>query len=122
MEMTKMSLANLGGQKAIERFDDELAKVFENIADPNTDPKAVRVITLRVSIKPDEDRRNLDVVIAAASKMAPTRVVKTFARFGIGPDGPVAVEDAARQQELFPREPRDPKKVVDMPKQSNGKE
>ncbi len=97
--------------------------MLENIVDPNTTATAVRVITLRGAIKPDEDRRNLDVAIAATSKMAPTKVVKTFARCGVGPNGPVAVEDTAKQQELFPPEPRDPEKVLDMPaKPANGKE
>lgn len=122
MDAAKMSLTNLAGGKTAARFDDELAKVLENIADPNTEAKAVRVITLRVALKPDDERRHLDVIIAATSKMAPTKLVKTVARFGIGPNGPVAVEDAAQQLPLFPPEERDPNKVVDMPVRENGKE
>lgn len=120
MEEEKLSLATLAAGKAVARFDDELAKILENIGDPNTAAQAVRTVTLKVSIRPDEERRNLEVFIAATSKMAPTHVVKAWARFGVGPKGPVALEDTQRQQSLFPPEQRDPKKVIDMPAQQNG--
>lgn len=115
MDLITMSLSNLAGGKANARFDDELGKVLENIVDPNTAPKAPRVITLRVVLRPDEERRNLEVDIAVTSKVAPTKTVKTFARCGIGPQGVVAVEDTSRNGDLFPPEARDPKKVLDMP-------
>ena len=121
--LVKMSLSNLASGKAAARFDDELGKMLENIVDPNTSAKAPRVINLRVVLRPDEDRRNLDVDIAVTSRVAPVKVVKSFARCGIGPDGPVAVEDTARNGELFPPEKRDPKKVLEMPAvPANGKE
>lgn len=115
MDHDLMSLGNLAGGRAVARFDDELAHVLENIADPNTEAKTPRAITLRVVFKPDEERRNVDIAISAMSKTAPTKVVKTVARFGIGPQGPVAVEDTGRQMPLFPKEERDPNKVLEHP-------
>lgn len=70
-----VSLANLGGGAAIERFDHELSRILENISDPNTDPKAVREITLKVKIKPTQDRSAGPVEISCTSKLAP---VATF--------------------------------------------
>ena len=123
VNLITMSLSNLAAGKASARFDDEPGKVLENIVDPNTAPKAPRVITLRVVLRPDEERRNLEVDIAVTSKVAPTKTVKTFARCGIGPEGVVAVEDTSRNGDLFPPEQRDPKKVLDMPvAPANGKE
>jgi hypothetical protein len=51
-----VSLQNLGGGAAIELFDLELQKVLENISDENTRPAVVREITLKVKIKPGDDR------------------------------------------------------------------
>ncbi len=120
MVRESMSLATLARGAAVERFDDELAKVLENIADPNTAPKAARSITLKVVIQPDEDRKELGIAISATSKVASTKVVKAFARFGIGPSGPVAIEDMSRQQPLFPPEDEDPGKVVSMSEAKEG--
>lgn len=64
-----LSLANLAGGAAIERFDIELARVLENIADPNTSLKP-RKITLEVVIKPDDRREGCDIGVSCAAKLA----------------------------------------------------
>jgi len=59
MDLTKLetvSLDNLGGGAAVEKFNDELVEVLRNIQDPNTSPTAMREIKLTVSLKPAEDR------------------------------------------------------------------
>jgi len=104
-----MSLRTLDA--AIERFDDELARALENIHDVNTDYKQPRVIVLKVALKPNEDRSLLDIQVVATSKLTPARVVRLFARTGVGGDGPVAYVDTSQQMPLFP--PDDPK-VVDI--------
>lgn len=70
MQTELVSLANLAGGAAIERFDYELAKVLDNIADPNTKTKCARTITLTVSIVPSEDRSVGSVEIDCKSKLA----------------------------------------------------
>lgn len=52
----KLSLVNLGGGAAVEMFDEALEKVLENILDPNTEAKTKRVITLKMTISPAENR------------------------------------------------------------------
>ncbi|MBC2741569.1 MAG: hypothetical protein HGJ93_00590 [Desulfosarcina sp.] len=66
----KLSLSNLGGGAAIERFDDELRAVLDNIADPNTVENAAREVVLKVKIKPKE-RDYARVEIICSSKLAP---------------------------------------------------
>ena len=51
-----LTLENLGNGAAVELFDEALEKVLKNIMDPNTDPKAERSITMKVTFKPDENR------------------------------------------------------------------
>ena len=69
----EVSLSNVGHGSAIELFDDELKAVLENIADPNTEPDAVRQVILTVKIKPTKERNNAQVLIEAKSKLAPNK-------------------------------------------------
>jgi len=48
-----------------------LKKVLANIADPNTDFKPVREITLKVKLKPSSTRESADTTVQVTSKLAP---------------------------------------------------
>lgn len=93
----QITLANLGGGAAVEKFEDELNKVIENILDPNTDPGAKRSIRLDVTIKPTSDRKFGQVDIVAAAKLAPAIAFETQAFFGRVQGELVAYEDNPRQ-------------------------
>ena len=54
-----------------ERFNNALRKVWDNVFDPNTDPKATREITLKVKIKPSERRDAAAFNVDVVSKLAP---------------------------------------------------
>lgn len=54
LELNQMTLANLGGGAAVERFQEELQKVITNILDPNTEAQAKRSVVLKVTIKPEK--------------------------------------------------------------------
>jgi hypothetical protein len=60
-----------------ERFNAELRKVLENIADPNTDPKKARKVTMTVTLKGDEERDLSFVNIQGKASLAPARDVQT---------------------------------------------
>jgi len=100
-----VSLASLAGGAAIERFDDELARVVANILDPNTDEKATRTITLKVKVKPGRDREFGGVSFTVASQLAQARAVETLVYFGVAAGVPVAVENNPRQARLFDERP-----------------
>lgn len=42
-----------------ERVDLEMAKVIDNILDPNTKPTQKRKLTLTIEFTPDDDRQNI---------------------------------------------------------------
>lgn len=73
----KLSLLQLYDGAAIEAADIELQKVLDNIQDPNTDPKAVRKVTLEVKFKPNKDRNLSEVLISANAKLAPDLPMET---------------------------------------------
>jgi hypothetical protein len=73
----KITLGSLANGGIVERFEQELAKVFANIGDPNTSAKATRKINLTLTIKPDEKREIAEVSIQATSTLAPAKEVMT---------------------------------------------
>lgn len=107
-EEERVSLTNLMHGLAVERFDDELAKVLANIVDPNTPPAAKREITLKVSFKPDKNRDMGAVEIAVSSKLAPAEKVTTRLFIAMTKNGPVATEHNPKQMPLPMAEPAGP--------------
>jgi len=72
-EEVVLNLENLGGGAAAELFNAELQHALDNIADPNTKPDQVREVTLKLKVKPSENRRSATIEVAASSKLAPVR-------------------------------------------------
>jgi hypothetical protein len=60
-----------------EKFDQELTRVLENIADPNTKEDAIRKISLDIKFKPDTDREVALVEINSKATLAATKAVGT---------------------------------------------
>ena len=77
-----LTLANLGEGAAVELFEAELEKVSKNILDPNTEAKAPRSITLKVSFKPDENRDLATVDVSVGAKLAGSKSFLTKVVFG----------------------------------------
>ena len=78
MHKEKLTLATIGGGAVQERVDRALEKVARNIMDPNTDPGKKRVITLKITMKPDEDdREDVEVSADVQVSLAPEMGVST---------------------------------------------
>ena len=67
----EVTLLTLGNGAAVEKFGIELGRVLKNIADPNAVQTATREITLKVTIKPDQQGRIAAVNISTSAKLAP---------------------------------------------------
>ncbi|UJW59808.1 replication terminator protein [Bacillus sp. A116_S68] len=70
-----VELDDFAGGALSERFNQELEKVLENIADPNTDPGKVRTLTVKVKMSGDDQRNMAHADIEASSKLVPAREV-----------------------------------------------
>lgn len=71
-EMTYDSLLETAEGAILERVDEEAKKVWLNLQDPNTDPKAKRTITLKLTFQAVDDARQMITMQAeASSKLAP---------------------------------------------------
>jgi hypothetical protein len=95
-----ITLDNLKGGAVLERFEDELRRVAENVIDPNCEAKVKREIILRIVIKPDAERRIAAVGIYASSKLAPPLTLATVAYFGKDGGRAVAFEHDPQQLTL----------------------
>lgn len=105
--MDGVTLDSIGGGALSELFAAELARVLANIADPNTDEKAKRSISISVTFKSNRDRDIADVELTCTSKLA--GIVKVSTQLFMGRQGGklIAVENDPRQSNLF-----DPPKPV----------
>lgn len=92
-----VTLRTLAGGAAIERFDDALKRVLENILDPNTDASALRSVVLVVKFKPGNDRSIVAATVDCAAKLAAPSAYPTMMHIGESEDGPVAFEPETRQ-------------------------
>lgn len=101
MPEVPVTLVSIGEGAMVELFDIELEKVLRNIADVNTDPTQAREITLKVRIKPDEDRAVGGVKIVASSKLASNKGAATLIYMGKRGNQFVAVENNPKQSALF---------------------
>lgn len=64
------------------RFNEELGKVLDNIADPNTEPHKARTITVQVKIYGDERRDVVNASVVAKSKLLPAKEADTKLMLG----------------------------------------
>jgi hypothetical protein len=92
-----MNLTNLGNGAAVEKFNEALDRVIENIQDPNTEATSKREIVLRVVIRPNAKRDFGAIQVYAAPKLAPPMAFGTMAHFGMDKGKPVAYENRAQQ-------------------------
>lgn len=77
-EMKEVSILEMAQGAVQEQLQYETGKVIRNILDPNTDPKALRSITVKLSFKPNEARENVVVQAKCESKLAPITPVETM--------------------------------------------
>lgn len=53
-----------------EQFNQNLAQLWDNVFDPNTDPKKVRVLTMKIKIAPNERRDSAEMRVSFSKTLA----------------------------------------------------
>jgi len=92
MEAERKTFLELGGGAALERVDYELARVVENILDPNTPAAKPRKITVTVTYLPDEDRSLIRYDVSVKTALQPTYAIAGAASVYEGAGGVQLVE------------------------------
>jgi len=85
-EERSLSLETLGQGAAVERFNLALQDVLTNIQDVNTPAKTKRVVTLKATISPTEDRDIGNIVVEVVPKLAPIKPFDVRVRVFMGRD------------------------------------
>lgn len=91
------SLSDLMDGSVEERFNAELDKVWQNVYDPNTDPKKARTLTLKVKIIPNERRDSCDFRVNVTSSLAPYEDLTQTVMLAIGADGQITATERTDQ-------------------------
>jgi len=81
-DFEEASLQSIGNGAAIDQFNFQLKRAIENCQDVNTDAEAVRMVTLKVRIKPDKERKEASIDFQAEAKLAPDSKGKDQLFFG----------------------------------------
>jgi len=71
------SILDINNGMVIELADYEMKKILGNIADPNTDAKKKRKITIELGFTPNEDRSQIKVEIKTKSTLTPNKPAET---------------------------------------------
>lgn len=101
-DFPEVTLENLGGGAASERFTDAMREVVENVQDPNTDAKAKRRVVLTATIAPSEDREGAILSFDVQTKLASPKPQAGLIYMGRKADGTyVAVANDPRQIDAF---------------------
>jgi hypothetical protein len=101
VDYDKVDLHSLNNGAVADLFEEELRRVLENIADPNTKAEAAREITIKVKIKPNAERTSASTEVKSSSKLAPIKPHEHFMVFGNEGGRITAYTADPRQQELI---------------------
>lgn len=93
--VTKINTETFASGAMAEKLNVELQKVMENIADPNTDAKKTRKVTLTLTLKPDENREIISVSVDTKSTLAAAKGVSTTMLLGTDNAGKVVSRELA---------------------------
>ncbi len=63
-----LSVATIGGGNALKQLDYQLGEAIKNCLDPNTAVDAKRTVTLKVSLKPSNDRTEASLEYAVDTR------------------------------------------------------
>lgn len=91
------SLSELMDGGVEERFNQELAKVWENVYDPNTNAKTAREVVLKIKIIPNERRDSCDFKVSCTSKLAHQAELSQTVMLNLAADGTIFATERTEQ-------------------------
>lgn len=96
----KLSMETIGNGAVVEKFGICLQQVLDNIADPNTTADE-RTITITTKVKPDKDKKILEISVKSATKLGSEEPVVVAAIFGVDRAGKGEARELVHQQQQF---------------------
>lgn len=100
MGTIKVNLNTIGSGVLAELFEEDFSKILDNIGDENTKAEAVRELTLKIKIRPSENRGDAEIMITSSAKLAPVKPHKGILFMRRQSGKVVAFEPDTVQEEL----------------------
>lgn len=98
--MEKLSFSTLAGGGVEEKLQYALDEVAANIADPNTDAKKTRKVTMTLTLKPNEQRTIANLEIDVKTSLAAPVGISTTLMIDVDEKG------NAVAQEIYGKDPK----------------
>lgn len=76
--MKHINIEQFSNGELTQQINREMEAVARNIADPNTEAKTARKITVTITMKPNEQRDFITTSITTKSALAPTLKIKDY--------------------------------------------
>lgn len=95
--MDKLNILNIAKGALVEQADVEIQRILENIADPNTEIKKPRKLTITMTFKP-MDREATAINVVTKSSCVPYNAVSTQVFIGRNNEGTVVAEEFVKGQ------------------------
>lgn len=76
--MSEFRLEDFAGGAVNERIQNAISAVYENIANPNTEPEKARKLTIELTFKASkDDRTDVDVVAIVKTSLQPQKAINS---------------------------------------------
>mgnify|MGYP000624718170 FL=1 len=119
--MKHINIEQFSNGELTQQINREMEAVARNIADPNTEAKTTRKITVTITLKPNEQRDFITTSITTKSTLAPTLGAVTALAVGKNlKTGEIEVGEIGNQipgqmsmEDVEPQQPADPVQEID---------
>ena len=119
--MKHINIEQFSNGELTQQINREMEAVARNIADPNTEAKTTRKITVTITLKPNEQRDFITTSITTKSTLAPTLGAVTALAVGKNlKTGEIEVGEIGNQihgqmsmEDVEPQQPADPVREID---------
>lgn len=98
IKQSKVPILDMAKGALAEEVSVQLAKVAENLIDPNTDHKKARKLTINLEFFADEPREITRVVATTSVKLVPSKPVSTQIAFGPDENGELCAVELSKIQ------------------------
>jgi len=93
----KVTIDNLSGGDAKDKLNFAISEAIANCLDLNRDYKPKRVVTLKIVLEPQENRRDIGVTAQASTKLVPDKPCTDFLAVD---EGGTAYTNSAHQMDM----------------------
>lgn len=97
----EVGVESIGGGALIERANLALEQVIENLLDPNTASNDKREVVIKLGVKTDHNREQMNYTISVVAKLAPPVGVGGTGYIGLDNGAPKMYEANRKQTNIF---------------------